>query len=69
MEKNALKAILACVQGAEDVVKHLVWENYPYGEAADADLYDIFYQLNSIAIKIYSKVKELEAGNNEQKES
>ena len=69
MDINTLKAINRGVMNAQEVIGLLAWENYPCGQCKDADLYEMFYQLNEMCITLFKKIHELEDANNEQKES
>lgn len=69
MDIKTLRAILSCVHNAKDVIERLTMENWPYEKAEDAEIYAMFYQLNSMALTLYAKIEKLEAANNEQKES
>lgn len=69
MDIKALKLIYNGVFNTQDIMRILAWDNYPYGGCKDAEVEEMFYQLNGIALKLIAKIKELEAQNNESKES
>ena len=69
MDEKTLRAILACIHGAKDVIQCLAIGNWPDRVSEDNDINEMFYQLNDIALKLYEKIHELEGENNDQRES
>ena len=69
MDINTLRAINNSIQNAQAIIRLLAWPNFPYGKGEDADLYEMYYKLNTMALTLYRKIDALEAENNENKES
>ena len=50
----AIKAALNC---ASDIIQHLCTEDYPATDFVDKEIKEMFYELNSMVLKIYDKLK------------
>ena len=68
MDARTLYAILACVQNTKEVIERLTGA-WPCSNFRDADIHEMFYQLNTMALKLYEKIDEMEGENNDQRES
>lgn len=69
MDVKILRVVISGINNTQEAIRRLAWEDYPYGNCKDADLYEMFYQLNSLALKLYEKIHELEGTTNDQRES
>lgn len=59
MNEKALRTIYNCISNAKDAIEMLACENYPFTEFMDADLGEMFYQLNSMCIAVTRKIEAL----------
>ena len=50
----AIEAALNC---ASDLIQHLCTEDYPDTDFRDKEIKEMFYELNSMVLKIYDKLK------------
>ena len=57
MSKNELMAIKAALNCASDIIQHLCTEDYPETDFGDKEIKEMFYELNSMVLKIYAKIK------------
>lgn len=65
MNENILSVVLSGIHNTQEAIRLLAWEDYPYNKCKDPDLYEMFYQLNTMALKLYEK---MEGENNDQNE-
>lgn len=59
MTKKELCVIRECIRGAQQVIKSLACEDYPFTEFCDSDFRDMYYSLNSMAMSLTSKIEAM----------
>ena len=58
MTKKELCVIQDCIRAAQNSIKNLACENYPYSEFCDPDIKDMYYHLNDMCRLLTRKEEE-----------
>lgn len=59
MTVKELRVIYDAIWNAKSAIENLACENYPHTPFIDSDFHDMFYDLNSMNIKLSAMMKEM----------
>jgi hypothetical protein len=59
MNVKSLIVILSAIQHARDTILYLACENCPHSDFLDADLQEIFCDLNRMIVRVNNKMDEI----------